>query len=285
MTSLTLLAALVLAQTPPQGAPAPKAETPAEKKLREQRALLLQMLELDKQRIDLMLRYLGAESANGAAPGPEPRAGLAPAPAAGANTASGTGATGTGWVSGRVTVDGDVKPTDVYVYVRNVRGPLARSVEAQIVQKDKRFTPEVLVIPRGARVTFPNTDAVYHNVFSPSPVHPFDLGTYRAGDKPRSVTLAEPGVLEVFCNIHARMRASILVVPNAFHTRVAADGTFRLERVPAGKREIVAWSPHTSPVIQTVTVGAEGAAVTFSLRELPSMPHNDKDGRPYKSYE
>ncbi len=42
------------------------------------------------------------------------------------------------------------------------------------------------------------------------------------------VTLLKPGPVEIFCNIHSKMRADILVVPNAHWTRVSSDGSFSL---------------------------------------------------------
>ena len=42
--------------------------------------------------------------------------------------------------------------------------------------RNKRFDPHVVVVPSGTTVTFPNVDGVYHNVFSLSAGHAFDLG-------------------------------------------------------------------------------------------------------------
>ena len=115
-------------------------------------------------------------------------------------------------ISGRVDVKG--KPWGpIYVYVDNMKDPpVDRGVE--IVQRDRSFVPNALVVQRGTRVTFPNADPFLHNVFSPTPAQPFDLGSYKQGEKAGTVRLFAPGVIEVLCNMHARMRANILVVPN-----------------------------------------------------------------------
>src|SRR5205814_3042607 len=121
---------------------------------------------------------------------------------------------------------------EVFVFVQNARAGAARNRTLTIEQKDKQFVPAVAVVQRGTTVTFPNRDAVFHNVFSPSMPHPFDLGSYRAGDPPGSVALTSAGVVvDVFCNIHSGMRAQILVVPNSLYSRVAADGAFRTDNV------------------------------------------------------
>ncbi|MGH7870111.1 MAG: hypothetical protein ACREP9_21345, partial [Candidatus Dormibacteraceae bacterium] len=51
----------------------------------------------------------------------------------------------------------------------------------RLVQKNKRFTPHLLVIPAGSTVEFPNHDPFFHNVFSLFNGKRFDLGLYEAG--------------------------------------------------------------------------------------------------------
>ena len=48
--------------------------------------------------------------------------------------------------------------------------------------------------------------------------------------------------------MHAKMRANILVVPNRHYVKVGGDGSFRLENVPVGARQVVAWTPDAKPV-------------------------------------
>lgn len=259
--------------------------------VKEQRALIIHLIEMEQQRNEMLLKVLrgdpGAALPPGALGGP---VATTPAPApnkivpvALAETARTGGGRG-GVVTGKVTVDGKA-PDDLYVYVRNVRSGLVRGHTIEIKQKDKRFVPETLVVQRGTKVSFPNFDAVYHNVFSPSPVHPFDLGSYRAGDPVRSETLTAAGVVDLYCNLHASMRASILVVPGPHYAKVGTDGSFRIGSVPTGRREIVAWSPSTSPATVTIEVGPDGGVANLAVKSLPRAPHNNKAGHPYASYE
>jgi hypothetical protein len=131
---------------------------------------------------------------------------------------------------------------------------------------------------------FPNLDAVFHNVFSPSGKNTFDLGSYRAGDQPRSVVLTTPGVVEVFCNIHSRMNATILVVPGPLYAKVGADGAFKLDNVPVGSRHLVAWSPNAKPATQKVDVSSSGGQANFTLDYEGPASHTNKLGQPYGSY-
>src|SRR5690349_21718645 len=52
---------------------------------------------------------------------------------------------------------------------------------AQIEQRDRRFVPDIVVIPAGTTVAFPNFDPIFHNVFSLSKAKNFDLGNYPKG--------------------------------------------------------------------------------------------------------
>lgn len=111
---------------------------------------------------------------------------------------------------------------------------------ATMEQINRRFSPETLVIPVGSRVSFPNDDPIFHNVFSLSGPKTFDLGNYPKGDT-RVVVFPEPGIVYVNCHLHPNMSAAIVVAPNRWNTKADRDGHFALKDVPAGKYTIVAW--------------------------------------------
>jgi plastocyanin len=297
MGSLTIAMVIALAPARAEAEAGPSAAEFArlQKEVAEQRQLIIQMMQMEQQRYDMLLRLIqsGSSSAGALPPVPTlPTPGATggaspPATAAGAPAAKPERehvASSYGSVAGRVSAkSGALK--DAYVYVDMVKGAPARGHSLEIRQKDKQFSPQVAVVQRGTTVVFPNMDAIFHNVFSPSGKNSFDLGSYRSGDTPRSVVLTTPGVVEVFCNIHARMNATILVVPSALYAKVGADGTFRLENVPSGARKLVAWSPGAKAVQEKVEVGSGSPAqVAFTLEYEGSKAHTNKLGQPYGSY-
>jgi plastocyanin len=295
--TLTIFAALALAANaarPAHGAPrSPSpAETAAElarlqAEVREQRALIMQLVRVEQEHYDLLLRLIQGRGADPGAAAPPPPPADKPAAAVEADEPSAArpapSRAPTATLRGRVAFPGG-SLKDVFVYVENVKAPPVRGKSIEIAQRDKQFVPDVAVIQRGTRVTFPNYDTVFHNVFSPTAPHPFDLGSYRAGEPAKSVELMSPGVVDVFCNMHARMRASVLVVPSPLFTRVAADGSFDLHGVPVGTRKVVVWGPRSKPAAETVELGPAGGELSITLVSQPPVAHNNKVGQPYSSY-
>jgi plastocyanin len=274
--------------------PVTRAEfTKLQSDVREQRQLIIQMLQTEQQRYDMLLHLLQGQGGGTPMPGlsapaatSEPAPGDAAANKVGKKVSVPSAAPSerrAGSVEGKVAVTGGPLE-DVYVYVDNVRGPAASHKGIEIRQEGRQFSPRVAVVQSGTNVVFPNFDSVYHNVFSNSPRNTFDLGTYQSGDKPRSVTVTGPGVVEIFCNLHQKMSAKILVVPSALYTKVRADGTFRLDNVPPGPRRLVAWSPETKPVAQRVDVNGGTSEISFSLEHQEAGAHTNKLGQAYGSY-
>lgn len=188
-----------------------------------------------------------------------------------------------GTVRGRVAVP-QGEPI-AYVYVENVFAPPVRGKSVVIDQKNKTFVPGWAVIRRGTTVEFPNHDNIYHNVFSHSPGNSFDLGLYNSAEKAKSHSFQSAGSVDVYCNIHPQMAASVLVVPNDLFAKVQKDGSFVIKNVPMGQRKIVAWSPGTSPATQWVELAAGGTADVKLALETKSRVHKNKEGRAYGSYE
>ena len=262
-----------------------------QQELREQRALILQVMEMHSA----LLRYMQGGSASAAGtslpppPGPGgPVGGGAPA---GAADAAGEPALDRGPAPASTgTISGLVRPKsgalgDAYVYVDGpkVIAPRGRTIE--IKQHSKQFSPSVAVIQTGTRVLFPNEDKIFHNVFSPTPGAAFDLGTLKSGDRPNPIAMTKPGHVEIFCNIHSSMRADVLVVPNAHWTRVRPDGTFQIAGVPFGQRQLVLWGPGLKPASVKVELNATGAVANFSPEPAPPRRHLNKAGGEYGSYE
>jgi plastocyanin len=133
-------------------------------------------------------------------------------------------------------------------------------ITATLTQRNRRFDPEFVVIPVGSTVSFPNADPIFHNVFSLSKVKAFDLGYYPDGQT-QIVRFDRPGVVQVYCHLHADMTAAILVVPTALWTRPRPDGSFSLPRIPPGSYELVVWHRSAGFFRRRVTVNDDETVV------------------------
>jgi plastocyanin len=125
----------------------------------------------------------------------------------------------------------------------------------QMVQKNESFLPHILPIVKGSTVVFPNSDPIYHNVFSLSKPASFDLGRYPRGAS-RSVRFDEPGVVKVFCHIHSDMSGVILVLDNPYFTTPDAEGSFRFPELPTGTYTVTAWHERARPIRREVLIRA-----------------------------
>ena len=110
-----------------------------------------------------------------------------------------------------------------------------------MAQKNMLFAPDLVAIHTGGAVEFPNHDDTYHNVFSYSKAKRFDLGRYRKEEKPGSVVFDKPGVVTVHCEIHDRMRGTVLVLESPYFKKTDSAGHYRIEHLPAGHFTIKAW--------------------------------------------
>jgi plastocyanin len=109
-----------------------------------------------------------------------------------------------------------------------------------IEQRNSRFEPELVIIPVGSTVQFPNADPIFHNVFSLSRAQSFDLGYYPRSQS-RTVKFPHEGVVQVYCHIHANMYAAIVVTASPWYGHPTATGAFTFTGVPAGHYRAVAW--------------------------------------------
>jgi plastocyanin len=150
-------------------------------------------------------------------------------------------------------------------------GPVTKDapsgIAARLDQTNRRFTPEILVIQAGSKVSFPNNDPVFHNVFSLSGPKSFDLGNYPKGDT-RFVTFPQPGIVYVNCHLHPNMAATIVVAPNKWNALADRDGRFSLDDVPPGKYTVVAW--------QSSRILSPDSDDRRRLQPADRVPHSDR---------
>ncbi|CAN5734734.1 hypothetical protein BH11MYX2_BH11MYX2_35220 [soil metagenome] len=204
-----------------------------------------------------------------------------------ATLASGVAYAGGGQVTGVVTVTdpGDKAATgaEVVIYIVGPKEVGDKEDSSTIRQKGRAFVPDLIAVTAGGKVTFPNDDSILHNVFSQSEPRKFDLGSFKKGDS-KTKDFLKPGVVDVYCNIHPEMAATILVVPNRFHARTNAGGSYMLADVPPGDWTLFAFTRRAQkPVSQKIHVDAGAQTkVDLALKRGEEPDHLNKYGEKYK---
>ena len=135
---------------------------------------------------------------------------------------------------------------------------------ASLDQRNESFVPHVLAVTVGTTVEFPNSDRVFHNVFSLSKAKRFDLGRYPRGAS-RAVRFDRPGMVRVFCEIHSHMSAFVLVFAHRFFDIPDEKGRYRIDGVPPGTYTLAVWNEGEVRATRTVRVPEEGGDVVQSF--------------------
>jgi plastocyanin len=160
----------------------------------------------------------------------------------------------------------------VAVWLESDRAENVTPIAATIEQRNHRFEPQLVIVPKGSTVEFPNLDLVFHNIFSLSAVRPFDLGYYPKGQS-RQVTFPRAGVVQVYCHVHSNMYAAIVVVASRWATQPASDGSFGWPDIPPGKYRLMAWQRFGGLYRRELTVQSSPIHISMMIpEEEPDKP-------------
>jgi len=195
-----------------------------------------------------------------------------------------------GTVSGRVTLQErpgeqstDLGNTVIYLVPTDSARPRTTPTNTSIAMNGRAFVPRVRVITPGSRVDFPNQDPFSHNIFSTTAGAVFDLGLYPAG-RSKDALFRRAGAFPVYCNIHPRMTAFVVVTPSPYFALAGADGRWTISGVPVGRYQARIWHERAPEVSQDIEVGAEGRIgvdAQLDARGFRFAQHRNKFGREY----
>lgn len=144
------------------------------------------------------------------------------------------------------TVEGTVSPGNSVVYLEAAPGRVFSSpVQKPLIKQERMmFSPALLVVQQGTTVEFENDDDMQHNVSWPSVggnkklAH--NLGTWSKGER-RSFKFDHPGVVPLLCSGHSEMASYIVVSPTPYFAVTDDKGNYRIDNLPDGKYNLVAW--------------------------------------------
>jgi plastocyanin len=190
---------------------------------------------------------------------------------------------------------GQPSSADVVVWLtptqRSPQPPVAHTGQPFILaQKDKQFTPHILVVPTGSYVEFPNLDPFFHNVFSLFNGKRFDLGLYEAHTQ-RSVLFDREGISYIFCNIHPEMGAVVISLSTPYYGVSSRDGSIILHDVPPGRYRLHVWAENVpvdrldalSRIVETAGPNTDLGVLSLQVTGSLMKHHANKFGESYTS--
>lgn len=154
-----------------------------------------------------------------------------------------------------IVVDDQGDLANVVVFLRTGRNEkvevhpdyaASQNTPAVLDNKGCSFIPHISLVRTGQPFVIKNSDPVGHNTNVKLMRNGATNTTIAAGDENKRVmTKAEAVPLPVDCNIHPFMHAWVLVKDDPYMIASAADGTFEIKNIPAGKHEFEFW--HEKP--------------------------------------
>jgi plastocyanin len=139
-------------------------------------------------------------------------------------------------------------------------------VNAVMDQVNRAFVPDLLVIPAGSTVEFPNSDSVSHQIYSFSAARKFQLPLYRGKPYP-PVHFDQVGLVTLGCNIHDSMLAYVLVTDAPYFGRTDATGSWLVD-VAHGTYRVTVWHPRMQEgsELEREMMIADGDRAALTLR-------------------
>jgi plastocyanin len=145
-----------------------------------------------------------------------------------------------------VVKDGGVR--DVVVRIAVGGAPKSAEPPAPVVidQKNCKYSPHVLGVVAGQKISYRNSDATMHNVHTYAGTETdFNVAQPKGGPENVQVVSTPPGdaPYRVRCDVHPWMSAYVLVTDHPYFTVTGDGGTFKLENIPLGSYKLQAWHP------------------------------------------
>lgn len=146
--------------------------------------------------------------------------------------------------------------------VKNVVVTIAKGLEEYVLPLPEEppmldqlgclYAPSAIVVKPGT-LRISNSDKTLHNVHSLSKTNKSFNSAMPAGSAPLSRAFDKEEVVPVKCDVHAWMKAYIIVA-NTIGDVTKDDGTFTLMGIPPGEYTIKTWHETLAPTTMQVTV-------------------------------
>lgn len=141
-----------------------------------------------------------------------------------------------------------------------------------MTQKNRQFTPHILVVEKNSQVEFPNADSIIHHVYSFSKSKTFELKLYR--EQPQNpITFEQTGVVELGCNIHDWMLGYIVVVDSPYYAITNEQGVASFD-IQNGAYKLNVWHEGFRDIsnIESQEVVITNNKLSYQLKQKLTLP-------------
>jgi len=155
----------------------------------------------------------------------------------------------------------------------------APAKHAEIDQVECMYTPRIQGVVAGQTIDIKNGDATLHNVHTYKGSESlFNTAQPKASPPMPKEMPDEASVVKFSCDVHPWMRGFVIVTDHPFFAVSGEDGTFKIEKVPAGKYTIEAWhSQYGLLKKEAVEVKDSGeVTVDFEYKGTEAEPADNK---------
>ncbi|MFT3696282.1 MAG: carboxypeptidase regulatory-like domain-containing protein [Kofleriaceae bacterium] len=152
------------------------------------------------------------------------------------------------------------KLRDVMVRIKNGSTGSHPAPESAVVidQQDCMYSPRVVGIVAGQKLSVKNSDNTFHNVHGV--LVNKDLFNKPMAPKADTITLDPSAakaddVVGLQCDVHGWMKAYVVVNDSPYFAVTAADGTFEIKDLPVGDYTLEAWHPTLGTKTLKISIG------------------------------
>jgi plastocyanin len=171
----------------------------------------------------------------------------------------------------------DGKVQDVWVGIWNdqVSGDYEGKT-AKIDQKNCVYHPRMTALMPGQEFMISNSDPEMHNVQAKFDGKQLFNSGQPAGSDPIKNSFENNGIHIFQCSVHPWMRAFAIVTDNPFSAVTGEDGSFKIEKVPDGEYNVVAWHSFMGKKEKKVKVEGGEVKVEFAYDGTEDEPAVNK---------
>lgn len=138
---------------------------------------------------------------------------------------------------------------DVVVYLTKVKEGKAFNKDdatGGVDQKGCAFDPFIQIMHNKEDFVAKNSDPVSHNIHTyeilgRAKKTVFNISQPDMGEITKKIKLKRGVAMKIECDQHDFMHGFAFVAKNPYYTKVAEDGSYKIEGVPAGKYKMKAW--------------------------------------------